>query len=323
MKPLVKVLVSVVLFLALLLIIPWSELRETFVRASLGIWLVALGGWALGHSAGIVKWRMLVNVGGAKLGRLEAVMAYCAGLFANLCLPTVVGGDVLRATLAGRASRHPQAAIWGGLTDRVSDLVGVTILVAGGILVSRRELEGVWSGVATAGIAAMAVLAVAVAVPLLAGWRLDRWPQPIRRHVARALVTLRRAMRRPDRAVLALIISIAMQGGFTILTSFLGRSIGIHVPLAAWLLAWPLAKLAALVPISLGGLAVREAALASLLLPFGVPLSQGVIASLLWQSVNIVGGLIAGLVWLITARMTGRRVSLSPVAATESGLAHG
>ena len=68
---------------------------------------------------------------------------------------------------------------------------------------------------------------------------------------------------------------------------------------------------------------MREAALASLLLPFGVPLSQGVIASLLWQSVNIVGGLTAGLVWLTTARLTGRSVSLSPVAATESSLAHG
>ena len=38
---------------------------------------------------------------------------------------------------------------------------------------------------------------------------------------------------------------------------------------AVWLLAWPLAKLIALAPVSLGGIGVREVALATLLLPCG------------------------------------------------------
>jgi uncharacterized membrane protein YbhN (UPF0104 family) len=55
-------------------------------------------------------------------------------------------------------------------------------------------------------------------------------------------------------------------------------------------------------PISLGGLAVREATLAALLTPFGVPFALGVVCSLLWQTVLIGGGLIGGLVWLVLSR---------------------
>lgn len=39
-------------------------------------------------------------------------------------------------------------------------------------------------------------------------------------------------------------------------------AIGLEVSTSAWLLAWPLAKIVALVPASLGGIGVREVALA-------------------------------------------------------------
>jgi uncharacterized membrane protein YbhN (UPF0104 family) len=101
----------------------------------------------------------------------------------------------------------------------------------------------------------------------------------------------------------------------------MGRSVGIEVPLAVWFLVWPLAKIASLLPISLGGLAVREASLAALLVPFGVPVARSVVCSLLWQTVLIAGGLLGGLTWLILSRIrhvpVSAHVSLSsdePVA---------
>jgi hypothetical protein len=88
-----------------------------------------------------------------------------------------------------------------------------------------------------------------------------------------------------------------MQGGFVLLNAWIGKSIGVSVPLAVWFLVWPLAKLAGLLPISLGGLGVRDATLGALLVPAGVPLALGVVASLIWQSILIAGGLLAGALW--------------------------
>ena len=74
----------------------------------------------------------------------------------------------------------------------------------------------------------------------------------------------------------------------------LGQAVGIDLPFGAWLLCWPLAKLLALLPISLGGLGVREAALAALLGSFGVGAALAVGQSLLWQGALLLTGAAAG-----------------------------
>jgi hypothetical protein len=111
-------------------------------------------------------------------------------------------------------------------------------------------------------------------------------------------------------------LSLAIQSGFVFANAWMGHAIGIEVPLAVWFLVWPLAKIASLAPISLGGLAVREASLAALLLPFGVPVARSVVCSLLWQTVLIAGGLLGGLVWLALSRV--RHIPVSARAGTET-----
>jgi hypothetical protein len=118
---------------------------------------------------------------------------------------------------------------------------------------------------------------------------------------------------------------VIIQSFFVILNAWVGRSIGIGIPVAVWFLVWPLAKVAGLLPISLGGLAVRDATFAALLVPVGVPMALGVVASLIWQSVLIVGGLLAGVLWWVITSHT-RASSIGPHAqgltAPASGRQH-
>jgi uncharacterized membrane protein YbhN (UPF0104 family) len=121
------------------------------------------------------------------------------------------------------------------------------------------------------------------------------------------LVALRRLVTRPGTALAALSLSLAIQASFVTLSAIIGDAIGIVQPLSVWFLAWPVAKLSGLLPISLGGLAIREATLAAMLAPFGVAPALGVAASLVWQTVLIAGGLLSGLVWLLYRRQGFRR----------------
>src|SRR3989442_15404019 len=68
---------------------------------------------------------------------------------------------------------------------------------------------------------------------------------------------------------LALGLGVTVQIGFVLLTAGSAAGCGLHVPLRAWLFAWPLAKLSALLPVTQGGLGVGEVALAALVPPFG------------------------------------------------------
>jgi uncharacterized membrane protein YbhN (UPF0104 family) len=60
--------------------------------------------------------------------------------------------------------------------------------------------------------------------------------------------------------------------------------------------------LAAILPLTQGGIGVREAALVALLAPFGAAPHLVLASGLMWEGVVIVGGLIAGLVAFMLSR---------------------
>ena len=76
----------------------------------------------------------------------------------------------------------------------------------------------------------------------------------------------------------------------------LALAVGVEVPVAAWFFAWPLAKIVATLPISLGGLGVRESSLAALLAPFGAVAAEVVASGLAWQGILYLAGALGALV---------------------------
>jgi len=301
MKLLLRIGVSAGVLALLLILLPWHEVRAAVTKMPPGVWLLVLLGFVSGHLLGTVKWRVLVNAGRSMLAFGDAVRCYAAGLFANICLPSIVGGDVLRAVLASKVTGRPEPVVLGGLADRVIDTAVMMLLVGAGGFFVRGALPGWGRQLLTFALLLGAVVLI-LFLPLLSRRPLKKWPRKVRRPVGRALVALRRLAGKPAAAVTAVVISITVQSSFVLLNAWIGQSIGVNAPLGAWFLAWSLAKLAGLLPISLGGLGVRDATLGALLVPFGVPIAQGVVTSLIWQSVLIAGGLIGGSVWWIMGR---------------------
>jgi uncharacterized membrane protein YbhN (UPF0104 family) len=296
MKLWLKVLTSVLTLTLLIALVPWQELQRAVSQITFSVWILALSGFIAGHSLGLAKWQMMVNAGRSNLRWFAATQCYAAGLFANLCLPSIVGGDLLRAALAGKATGRPEAAVLGGLADRIGDLVSSGLLISMGGILAGGAVMGWRSQVAGLGLTISMGLGLA-SLPLIFQRRLTFLPSRYRRLIARSLIVLRRLRQNPQITLRALLISLLVQSGFVLLNAWIGRAIGIDVPLAVWFLTWPLAKVAALAPISLGGLGVRDATLAALLVSFGVPPALSLAASLIWQSVMIAGGLLSGLVW--------------------------
>ncbi len=318
MKLWLRVTISLGLLGLLVVLVPWAEARDAVRRLPPSLWVFVWLGFIAGHALSVIKWRLFVNAGHAHIGFRDAVHCYSAGLFANLCLPSIVGGDVLRAVLATRFTRRPEAAFLGGVLDRLTDMLGLSLLVGIGGLVAGGALPGWWGQALQVGLLVGMGL-IGLSLPLILRRPLARWPRKFRRQIGRGLVAVRRLARNPGTAALALGLSLAIQSSFVLLNRGLGEAIGIQVPLAVWFLVWPLAKVASLMPISLGGLAVREATLATLLVPFGVPFAVGIVCSLLWQTVLIAGGLVGGLTWLVLDRTRPVQPVLERNSATVTG----
>jgi hypothetical protein len=265
------------------------------------LWVVALVGYLAAHCIGVCKYRLVVNLAGAGLNIQQAARCYFAGLFGSLFLPSLIGGDLLRAALAMRMGKTKAGVLVGSLADRMIDLVGLVLLASTGALLVPQALDParrwifVWLGGA-------AILGVLVSVMVLRLLPIGRFSFRARRRIVRFRRASRSMARRPRVVLGALVLGMSVQLIFMALNIALAAAFGLRLLFRAWLFAWPLAKLSAALPVTQGGIGVREAALAALLLPFGASAALGVAAGLAWDAIVISGALIGGLFSLVLGR---------------------
>jgi uncharacterized membrane protein YbhN (UPF0104 family) len=292
---------SALLLAVLFRFLPLDELWAAIQRIPLVLWAGAIAIYMTFHLLGVVKWRMLVNAAGAGLGPVQAVRAYYIGLFSNTFLPSVVGGDVIRAGVALKHVRSPAGLLLGSLVDRVQDVLGLAGLAALGALLlptaldqRSRDVFMLLFGLMAAGTALLIIV-----LRLVPGRRL---PIRLRRIAVRVRAAYRALADRPGDLAGAFVLGMALQTLQVVLNVWLGSMVGLTAPFQVWLFVWPLAKIAATLPLTQGGIGIREAALAALFAPFGVPAVLAVAVSLVFQVVVISGGLAGGIVSVVLGR---------------------
>lgn len=303
---------SVVILAALLIFLPRQELWSTMRRVPLMLWLLVLASYLGGHLVGATKWRLIVNLAGAGLSFTQGLRCYFAGLFSTLFLPSIVGGDLVRAGFALRMGRNKAGALLGSFLDRTIDFVVLASLATLGALLAPEALDprSRWIFVSVAlALAAMALAAALLAALLPA----QRFSYRIRRWLARTRQAARPMAQRPRSVLAAFGLGLVIQTSLIALTVVLAGACGLHLRFRMWLFAWPLAKLSAVLPVSQGGIGVREAALAALLAPFGARPAMVVAVGLVWETIIIAGGLAGGLVAFLAGRSLEKSVSGEPV----------
>jgi glycosyltransferase 2 family protein len=277
--------VSAAIIAVLLTIIPLRDLRGALTRVSPGVLVSSFLIFMGGHVAAALKWRLLQG-GNTGLSTLTVLRAHFLGVVANLWLPGVVGGDLVRAGTVFRQSTRPALVAVASLVDRIVDSVGLMLLAGGGLL-----LVGAPSQNTRQMLVAVAAVAVLGGAVLIGAYRYIKTRFGNNRRMAQLVEAVDLIARRPGLVALALLISVGVQATFIIVNMNLGRAVGMTAPAGAWFLAWPMAKLAALIPVSAAGLGVREAALVVLMRPFGDAAGTVMAAGLLWQAVFMAGGI--------------------------------
>jgi glycosyltransferase 2 family protein len=292
----------VVVLAVLFLFFPLRQLGATLRLLPWSLLGIVLAGYLGMHVIASLKWRMMVNLAGAGLSVAQAVRCYFAGLFSVLVLPSIVGGDIVRAGLALRMGRSKAAVLFGGLLDRILDFIALSLLtIAGAVLIPgslSAESRRVFFILGAA--AVVLVAAVILAIVLLPA---RRFSYGIRRKLVRLREAQDAMLARPEFVLASLMLALFVQGGFITLTAVLANAAGLRLSFHAWLFAWPMAKISALVPLTQGGIGVREATLAALLLPFGAPAAKTVAVGLAWEAITISGALVGGLASLLIGRL--------------------
>jgi hypothetical protein len=268
-----------------------GDMADAMLRVGFLLWLAISGTQVLLHILAATKWQRLLNSCGLSVSRRDGVRAHFAGLFANTMLPSIIGGDAVRLGIVVRDGSRLTAAATAGVADRATDVVAlITLSTLGGFFVS---LESVAIGILTYATGAV-LLGIGLGVATLRALDASRLPA----RPAKAVLGLQRAIadlsQRKAAVAQALAVAFGMQAALVGQNVLIGAAMGIDVPIAAWFIAWPLAKLVALTPVSLGGLGVREGAMVALLLPFGVDPALAMAEALVWYTLMLTLGLFGG-----------------------------
>lgn len=303
--------ISMAVLAVIFYFLPLQDVLSTVRKIGPVQWVLTLLVFLAGHAVSAAKWNLLAS---GQVPFSAVLRAHFAGLVANLSLPGVAGGDVVRAALLyGRVPDKARLAL-GSLADRLIDTVGLLLIAALGLaLAIGRFASGiellVGVGIALAICAGGVLLAVKFHSPVVRRLPVGSRMKRIGERCGEALMVL---SRQKGRLVLCLVLSVAVQIAFIGATVALAETANLNAPIQAWLFAWPLAKLIATLPISIAGLGVREASLAGFLAPFGAPAAAVVAVGLVWQTVQVAGGFLGAAILLVSDRALGRRPSSKP-----------
>lgn len=290
--------VSIAILLFIFSFAPVGELVARMKLVPPALWFATLAGFILGHAASAAKWRWMI---GGAVSYPRALRAHFAGLAANLALPGVAGGDIVRAGLIMKGSGRKTALAVGSLADRLIDTASLIIIASIGAF-----WLGARAGVHPAGLAIVAVLTIGGGVlgvvmlkPIAGLMRKFAPPGKVGGVINDVADAAEEMAARRGALVGCALISIGVQFAFAVMNALIAQSIGAGTSVAAWVFAWPLAKLVATLPISFGGLGVREASIAGLMTPLGYEAAGVVAASLIWQTIQFATGGLGALAHLI------------------------
>ena len=214
-----KLGVSAVLLGVILTLLPTEQIWGAILRVPAWLWAVVLALFLAGHVAAAAKWWLLAAKG-SNIGFPAALRAHFAGLAANLCLPGVAGGDVIRAGMIFRDSDSKARVALGSLTDRLLDTIALLFLAGlGAVLTFGAQALAAGPLPLVAAFVVLVVLGCAMAAAVL--------PRFAKGGFLATLVTaLEEFRRRPGRLALCLALSILIQAGFVGLNVALATASG-------------------------------------------------------------------------------------------------
>jgi uncharacterized protein (TIRG00374 family) len=293
----VRLSVSLVLLGALL----WRTDRAALARTLAGLdpllFASAAGCFLAAQGLSTIRWQRLLRAEGIPLPFASLFALYLEGMFLSLLLPTLIGGDLVRAHRVYVQADRNEAAIASILVERLSGLVALLAIAWGSLAVYRDPVSalpvlGFSAALALGWFAMFSRITTSVARRLFG--------HPVLARVHREVTAFYHAVARyrHRRGVLVQVfgLSLIIQA-IVILANFLvARALGLSAPFVLFLALIPLATITAMMPISVGGLGVRDGAMVYLFTRAGLPVAGALGLSLGWFFVTAVSSLPGALV---------------------------
>lgn len=281
-----------------------GEMIRTLAGIRLEFFLLALALYIGGQLLSALRWKVLTVPLGLSIpyGRLAAL--YFLGMFFNFFLPTVIGGDAVKAYYLARQTRDSVRALASVFMDRNTGLCALLLIalvaaIAGRVAFSDRALAVPLAG------AFLLYLGVNLLLFIEAPYRaLVRCFTALRLPSGAALAdrahaALRTYRSSPASVGKALVLSLAFHLLLIGLNYANARALGLRLDLLPFCVFIPIISLLSMFPITMYGLGVREYAFVALFSTLGLAREASLLLALLWFVVTLLASLPGAVLYVL------------------------
>lgn len=250
--------------------------------------------YVAGQVMSAYRWKLMAALLHLRGSFGDFLAYYFIGMFTNLFVPGLVGGDAMRAFYLARRHRRTAEAFASAFADRAYGLLALVwfaAVVAAALNHGRIPRSVITTTMAVGGLSFLAY----ASSPWLARI-VHLAPHPIRR----AGGVIAPYLHRPLALTPALALSIVLQASLVVCQYLLALGLGLKVPLSLFMLVVPIANFFASLPITVNGLGVRETAYAMLFGAAGIARNDAIALGLLWFAATMLGGLTGAIAFIAT-----------------------
>jgi hypothetical protein len=310
-KKLINTTLRVIISLGLIIYLVMTQFKDFRTIAStlkdISIPLILLS--AATHLYGIwitaFRWQTLLKTQGVRLSVLSLSSSTLVGQFFNNFLPTSVGGDVYRAYDVTKKSDFPMSSSISVLVvERLSGIIASAVFAAAALFLGFTAIGG-----KSIVIPIIIFLAVSIFIfflilnPNILGLhrlaKKVRFLQKILDKLSNVYNTFLSFKNYKWALVKVLFFSLTLQFAVIINYWLASRSLGIPLNLEVFIFIVPVVSIISMLPISLGGIGVREGSLVFLMVSLGAQNAKAAMCSLLLFAMLLVVGIIGGLIYAL------------------------
>jgi uncharacterized protein (TIRG00374 family) len=303
---------SLIVYLVSTQIESFSDIIEILKSSNKFLLLLSLSTHALGTYITAVRWKVLLNTQRVKLSNTTLSATVLIGSFFNNFLPTSIGGDVFRAYDAskkGNISLGSSASVI--LVERFSGVVSAATYAIIALFLGFTAIghQSVMVPIIIFFVISL-VLGFLIINPSL--FRLGKITSRFRffRKIANKLTnvsnTLASFKKYKAALVEVMIFSFLLQFSVILNWWLASMALGIELDLTAFIFIVPVVATIAMIPISIGGIGLRENSLVFIMVAMGVSNERAALCSLLILFMLIIMGVIGGVIYIVRPYLEGR-----------------
>ncbi len=320
MQTIIKAAVSLLLIAFLVFRIEWTNVWVHLEEISVWLIIVCIGMQIVAYVIGAWRWALLLALHRLGHRAKELIRIYLIGALFNNLLPSATGGDLLRAYYIYKQKHGLAIAVSPIFTERVIGLV--TLIGLAALAVRIVDTDHPITDTFKTLLPYLFVMSVLCLV--LIGHRkvyrpvhrfFERW-----RHIriVQAILQIAEAnhqyLNQPRVLTMLVLLSLLLQGVEILLFSLLGYGVGADLEIWHYMVVVPLLFVAASLPITIGGLGVREAAAITLFGLHGMAEEQAATVMVLFL-VILLSTSLPGLYYFL--RMKGHKDFLAEASHTK------